>query len=474
MTAGPSQGVAPALTPTRKSTQAVIGAAIVVLITLVALVGSPRIAQRPADAGNIVATGKTTTVSVSVDGMSFIPSRILVPAGNVLKVEFHNTGDQTHDLVLANGSGTPRVAAGASSTLDAGVITSSLAGWCSLPGHRAMGMTLDVIVVTGGIAGPDPGHDMGETVGTGDGDKAAPGPTMAQLMTQAEASPASSSELTPLTDVHNHEYTFTVTESTDPVTPGLTRALWTYNGTSPGPTLHGAVGDTFTITLVNNGTLGHSIDFHAGDLSPDAPMRTIDPGQTLVYKFTAKRAGIWMYHCSTMPMSQHIANGMFGAVVIEPNGLAPVEASYLLVQSELYLGSDGQPASTAKAAGMAPDVVMFNGRAFQYSAHPLTAKVGDRVRLWVLDAGPNVSLAFHVVGKQFDTVWTEGAYSIKAGTGSVGNHDATGGAQVLPLLASQAGFVEFTVNEPGRYAFVNHQMSLAEKGAKGVLEVTAP
>ena len=122
------------------------------------------------------------------------------------------------------------------------------------------------------------------------------------------------------------------------VAPGVTQHLWLYNGSLPGPTLRGRVGDRFVITLVNEGSIGHSIDFHAGALAPDRPMRTIEPGETLTYRFTATRAGIWMYHCSTMPMSAHIANGLFGAVVIEPRDLPPVDRSYVLVQSELYLG----------------------------------------------------------------------------------------------------------------------------------------
>src|SRR5690606_36393357 len=104
----------------------------------------------------------------------------------------------------------------------------------------------------------------------------------------------------------------------------------------------GKVGDRYVITLVNDGSLGHSIDFHAGALAPDEPMRTIDPGEELTYAFTATRSGIWMYHCSTMPMSLHIANGMAGAVIIDPPDLPAVDREYLVVQSELYLGPEGE------------------------------------------------------------------------------------------------------------------------------------
>lgn len=431
----------------------------------------------PVDSAPVEPTGNTTEVVVGVDGMSFTPSTIEVPAGDRLVITFENTGDQRHDLVLANGTETGSIAPGDSVVLDAGVIRSSMDGWCSLAGHRAMGMELSIVAVGAPLSAADAGATSGDMPGMTRGDGSTgpevAAPSMAELMAAAKATEPMPAVLPPLTDETVREYTFTVTESTETVADGVTRAVWTYNGTSPGPTLHGRVGDTFRITLVNAGTMGHSIDFHAGELAPDGPMRTIEPGESLVYEFTAGRAGIWMYHCGTMPMTQHIANGMFGAVVIEPDGLEPVDRQYVLIQSEMYLGAEGGPASATKVAAMEPDVVAFNGRAFQYASHPLTAVAGERVRMWVLDAGPNADLSFHVVGTQFDTVWNEGSYSIYRGTSTDGITQGTTGAQVLPLLAAQGGFVEFVPPEAGHYAIVNHQMSMAEKGAKGVLEVTA-
>jgi len=476
--------------PIARTGAAVVGVVVVVGLTLAALVVRPGlIATSDASAGSsgsanaaaaVVPTGQTTEVTVTVEGMSFVPSRIEVPAGNDLRVTMINTGDQRHDLRFANGVATGVLAPGAQATVDVGVVGSDLDGWCTLPGHRQMGMVLTVVAVGAGAsaASPSPdagggdqamgGHDMGGATGTASG---ASIPTMAQLAQQAKVSPGYPAELPPLTAQTDHRYTFRVTEQPDPVTGELTRMTWTYNGTSPGPVLHGRVGDTFHITLVNDGTMGHSIDFHAGELAPDGPMRTIEPGQSLEYTFTANRSGIWMYHCSTMPMSNHIANGMFGAVVIDPPGLPAVDRSYVLVQSEQYLGADGEPADAAKVAGLVPDVVAFNGRAFQYDAHPLTARAGERVRMWVLDAGPNASLAFHVVGTQFDTVWSEGAYRVYHGESTDGRTAGTTGSQVLSLLAAEGGFVEFVPPEAGHYPFVNHQMSLAEKGAHGVLAV---
>jgi len=249
---------------------------------------------------------------------------------------------------------------------------------------------------------------------------------------------------------------------------------WTFDGAVPGPTLHGRVGDTFVVTLVNSGSMGHSVDFHAGERAPDDVMRTIPPGGSLTYRFTADRAGVWMYHCSTMPMSAHIAAGMHGAVVIEPDGLPAVDRSYVLVQSEVHLDGDGRSSvrevDAASAAADTPDAVVFNGTANQYAERPLAARVGERVRFWVLAAGPNRGSSFHVVGAQFDTLWAEGGYLLRDGVGPLGGR--AGGSQVLDLAVAQGGFVELTPDEPGRYPFVTHAMADAERGARGVLRVT--
>ena len=227
--------------------------------------------------------------------------------------------------------------------------------------------------------------------------------------------------------------------------------------------LHGRVGDTFEVTLVNDASMGHSVDFHAGSLAPDEPMRTIAPGERLRYVFTATRAGIWMYHCSTMPMSAHIANGMVGAVVIEPDDLPQVDRSYVLVQGEYYLGDPGGEVDADKVAERRPDLVVFNGYANQYDHAPLTARVGERVRIWVLDAGIERPSSFHVVGGQFDTVWSEGRYLVDRAEGT--------GSQALGLMPAQGGFVELVLPEAGDYPFVSHFMIDAERGAHGVLRV---
>lgn len=420
----------------------------------------------------VAATGHTTTVRVEAKDMRFEPSSITVPAGDALVVEVVNTDDtDVHDLQLL-GEKTPRLSPGDSATLEVGVVSAATQGWCTIVGHRQMGMVLDVVVE----GAPAPGQAAQQPAGvhhpTASGGTAYPDNPTPVLDPDARVTDVVDPVLPPLTDERVHKLTLTAQEVDLEVAPGVTQRRWTFNGQAPGPTLHGRVGDVFEITLVNDGTMGHSIDFHAGALAPDRPMRTIAPGEKLVYRFTAERAGIWMYHCSTAPMSSHIAAGMAGAVVIEPEGLPSVDRQYVVVQSEVYLapgsGHGGQSAAEVDADAILaerPAFVTFNGIARQYAQEPFEARVGQRVRFWVLDAGPSRPTSFHVVGGQFDTVYAEGAYLL-------GPRAEGAGSQALGLLPAQGGFVELTFPEAGSYPVVSHVMVDAERGAAGAVRVT--
>ncbi|TFC31324.1 copper oxidase [Cryobacterium sp. TMT1-3] len=413
--------------------------------------------------GALAITGQTTTVAVDMVGTRFVPDRIEVPVGDELVITLTNGDDMVHNLVLESGLVSGSLDPGAAETVHVGVIGASVAGWCSIAGHRLLGMEISIVAVGADSAGADSAAHSGHGSAT---TGASAADDLDALAEPDAAFRARDATLEPAPLATTHRRTLVVRNVETEVAPGVTQMLWTFNGTAPGPTLRGTVGDVFEITLVNEGTLGHSIDFHAGDIAPDSVMRTIAPGESLVYTFTATRSGIWLYHCSTMPMSVHIANGMFGSVIIDPPGLAAVDREYLLVQSELYLGAQGGEVDAAKVATQFPDVVVFNGYANQYAARPLKAKAGETVRVWVLAAGPNVGSAFHVVGGQFSTVYKEGDYLLKDG-----GRTGTGGSQVLDLAVAQGGFVELSFTQPGHYPFVSHVMSDAEKGARGIFEV---
>ena len=476
--APPADGSGPALTAQLVAAVASLALAVSLGVAAdpsAAGLGSPTAGGAPAGirpaATAAAPTGHTTRVRVEAHDRVYVPSTIEVPRGDRLVIDLVNTDDGSpHDLTFGGDVGTHRVMPGRSETLDVGVVVGDAEGWCTIVGHRQMGMVLRVEVPGGN--GPDVAAAAGATP---TGATEVSGLTPADLAGQFDDDfTAVDAALPPLTDDRTHRVTLHVREVELEVAPGIRQRRWTFDGAVPGPTLHGRVGDTFVVTLVNEGSMGHSVDFHAGERAPDQVMRTIRPGGRLTYRFTAGRAGIWMYHCSTMPMSAHIAAGMHGAVVIEPDGLPAVDRSYLLVQSEVYLDGDGRSAvaevDAAAAAEDEPDAVVFNGVAGQYTAQPLDARVGDRVRFWVLAAGPNRGTAFHVVGGQFDTVWKEGTYLLDRGRGALGS--TGGGSQVLDLGVAQGGFVELTASEPGHYPFVSHVMADAERGARGLLTVT--
>ncbi len=273
--------------------------------------------------------------------------------------------------------------------------------------------------------------------------------------------------LPPAPSAREHSITIEATEEVVEVAPGVTQEMWLFNHTYPGPVLRGKVGDVFKIRLVNKGKLGHSIDFHASKVAWDDEMRTIQPGEEIVYEFEAKHAGIYMYHCGTPPALHHIGNGMFGAIIIDPPGLPPVDKEFVFVQSELYLGPQGQPGSYTKMRDFQFDTVVFNGYYKQYLFSPIRVEPGERIRVWVENAGPSENSSFHIVGTIFDTVYKEGAYVLQPGSGK-------GGAQALDLQPSQGGFVEFTFDEPGQYLIVTHKFSNVDKGAVGVFQAGEP
>mgnify|MGYP001297397942 FL=1 len=419
----------------------------------------------PGTSSSVTPTGTVVRVKVQAVGMRYEPASVHLNRGDQLIVELVNSDTTTHDLVIGDAR-TGRLAPGATEELDAGVIGESILGFCSVVGHRQMGMVFEVIV-DDAPAGEPSSEPSTEPTGHEGHEPGGEVPALSSVIDPV---------LPPLTDEKVHKLTMTVQEVPLEVAPGVWQRRWTFNGTAPGPVLHGRVGDVFEITLVNDGTIGHSIDFHAGSLAPDQPMRTIEPGESLVYRFTATMAGVWMYHCSTMPMSAHIAAGMHGAVIIEPDDLPEVDRSYVLVQSEVYLDTVASDAGSAtevnadKVNAEQPDYVVFNGIANAYDQQQFAAKVGERVRFWVLDAGPNRLSSFHIVGSQFDTVYAEGHYLLKRGVDAFGTDH--GGSQVLGLLPAQGGFVEAVFPEAGHYPVVSHLMVDAERGAHGFVNVT--
>lgn len=458
------------------------GTAVGVVVTLLAvlLANSGGTGQDSTDPVSASVNGSTASVSRTVDvtlaNMRVEPSRVEVAPGTTLRLKVTNKDSMRHDLKVENGPQTPMLAKGESHTLDLGRITGDRTAWCTVPGHRAAGMTMD-IVVKGTAAGTDSGKASGTDSGGAGATTGMEGHDMSGMDMSSSAGGidfmgsfskdfrARDPELAPVPSGTVHKLELHATRKTLEVAPGVKQEMWTFGDTVPGPTLHGKVGDTFEVTLVNDDpNMGHGIDFHPGRLSPDKPMRTINPGERLVYTFRAEKAGAWLYHCSTMPMLQHMGNGMYGAVVIDPPDAPKVDREYVMVSSELYLGTPGSTEQVKKMRLNTPDAWMFNGAASQYAQNPLKVKAGERVRFWMVTAGPSDGVNFHIVGTIFDTVYKEGKQLLSPGD--------PGGAQGLDLGPAQGGYVETVFPAPGHYSFVDHDMRRAEAGARGIVEVT--
>lgn len=398
--------------------------------------------------------GGTTTVEVMLMEFSVTPNKVEVPAGNRLVLKVTNDGAMPHDLKLDGKTGTKMLDPGQSEEVDLGVIEADGVAWCTVAGHREAGMEMS-IVATGSDA------PAAEAVSTASGEE---DDGNAVIDAQAEPGPdwqPFDPTLAPAPGGTEHKITLRATEKVMEIAPGVTQEMWTFEDQVPGPILRGKVGDLFTVTVRNEGELGHSLDFHASRVAWNDEMRTIQNGEELIYQFRADHAGAFMYHCGTAPALHHIGNGMYGAIIIDPPVLAPVAKEFVMVQSELYLGPEGEPGSLTKMQNEDFDAVVFNGYWNQYMFDPIDVSSNERIRVWVIDDGPSENSAFHIVGTVFDTVWKEGSYLLQP-------DDRRGGSQVLDLQPAQGGFVEFSFAEDGFYPMVTHKFSNAGKGAMGL------
>jgi nitrite reductase (NO-forming) len=254
-----------------------------------------------------------------------------------------------------------------------------------------------------------------------------------------------------------------VTDAEVEVAAGIKLDAWTYDGVLPGKVVHVKQGDTINFTLRNGGDTGHSIDFHAARTPWDKNYVTILPDEELSFTWTADYPGVYMYHCGTGPVIQHIANGMYGAVVVDPpTPFAPAK-EYVLVQSEFYLseGDNGLwKTDLDRALAVQPDFVVFNGAANQYQQETLKAAPGELIRLHVMNAGPTLFSAFHVIGAIFDKVYIDG---------NPGN--ALTGIQTWTIPPGGGATFELVIPEAGQYPFVTHSFAYTGLGAVGLLEI---
>ncbi len=272
--------------------------------------------------------------------------------------------------------------------------------------------------------------------------------------------------LPPVSDQRAIDLTLEAVDATYEVAAGVKYQAYTYGGTVPAPVIHMRQGDTMNFKFVNNGTLGHSIDFHAAQLDWEVNYRTIDKGESLEFQWTADLPGDFMYHCGTPPVLHHIGNGMYGAIIVEPKDgyPQPADREYWLVQSEFYLqpvGANEWTGDLQKMKDVRPDFLAWNGTAFQYKEHPLQANVGERVRLHVVNCGPTLFSAFHVIGAMFDVVYVDG-----------NPRNPLYGLQTYTIPPGGGAACDLVISKPGKYPFVSHSFAYTELGVVGLLNVT--
>jgi nitrite reductase (NO-forming) len=403
--------------------------------------------------------GVLGTVELSAVDIAYEPTHVKVPKAGMYEIKLVNNGAISHDITFSDGKAAV-AAAGETKTVAVDVPVGGITFLCSVPGHADAGMKGD-ITIEGAAATTNP-DDHGGPAPSAD---IAPDPNAPAYVLYDAKAPALLAGTSHDIDLVIEEKLMTVASG---ASGGFVQAVWTFNGTVPGPVIRVKVGDTIRIHLKNpaSSKLGHSVDFHASQVAWNDEMTTINPGEEKLYEWKADYAGVWMYHCGTSPALHHIANGMYGMVIVEPReGLSKVDAEFAIVQSEWYLGPQGQPVSLTKAAAgaPAPDYVVFNGVANQYLDHPIEVGTGDRVRVFVLDAGPSIDSSFHVVGTIFSAVTKEGIHLV------VGN-EGSWGSQAMDLSPAQGGYVEFVMPEDGLYPMVTHAFNFVGRGALGLFQ----
>ena len=286
----------------------------------------------------------------------------------------------------------------------------------------------------------------------------------------------------PLTSAQVKEIRLDTTHKIIEIAPGVRFSAWTFGDQVPGPAIRARVGDRIKFTMTNRSDesvpgvritaapMMHSMDFHSAMVAPQDKYRSIAPGQTISFEFTLHYAGVFMYHCGTPMVLEHIASGMYGMMIVEPRDGYPtkVDREYSVVQSEFYTKPDpgkrkvnGQVLQVLDGARLrtkAPTYTVFNGRYNGMVDAPLQAQPGERIRLFVLNVGPSNTSSFHVVGTIFDRVWFDG------------NPDNQfRGMQTVLLGSSSGAIVEFVIPEAGSYVMVDHHFANASQGAIGII-----
>ncbi len=434
------------------------------LFTFCGLVGfgAPALAAHPGDTADVtyvpdvvftlrtdIADGKLVFVSEAGPTKGQVNPEMRVPEGAVVQVNLVNGDGAIHDFAIPEFN-VKSDQIGGKGSATAVVLRANKSGvfeyLCTLPGHKAAGMFGKLIVGDPQVATANKFPDLSKN-------------------------PSEVGE--PVGDRGPKEVSFDLetTEVEGRLSDGASYKFWTFNNTVPGPMLRVRVGDTVTINMTNSIESAHihSVDFHAVT-GPGGGAATTQaaPGHTKSFTFKALAPGLYVYHCATPMVAQHITNGMYGMILVEPEGgLSEVDREYYVMQGEIYTaqrhGSAGlQEFSLDKLLDERPEHMMFNGSMDALSAtYTMESNVDETVRIFFGVGGPNLVSSFHVIGEIFDRVYNQASLTSEPLTN----------VQTTLVPPGGATMVEFKTEYPGKYILVDHALSRAEKGLVGILTV---
>lgn len=453
-----------------------------VITVLISACASPAKGNGAADAGKVVEYGLTTGMA---DGkMSFIGvgggidgvvnPRLSANVGDTVKLTLSSGEGVEHDITFPDFNATSEkvVGKGSSTTFEFKVDKGgSFSYYCVIAGHREAGMQ-GKFEVTGTAANENVPVSVPVNNAAASGPVVAnnPAATGADVVRDPTDLPAPLEIREPQTVRIDLE----AVEIEGQLADGTTYTYWTFNSKVPGPFFRVRVGDTIEVHMKNltNSTMAHSVDFHAvTGPGGGATMTQTAPGEETMFTAKALNPGLFVYHCATPMVAQHIANGMYGLILVEPEeGLSVVDREFYVMQGEIYtqeaFGSTGHLTENTQALlNEDPEYLVFNGAVGGLTEQkPLKANVGETIRIFFGVGGPNFTSSFHVIGEIFDRVFEQASLTSPALTN----------VQTTTVPPGGATMVEFGLEVPGRYILVDHALARLQRGLAGFLVVEGP
>lgn len=442
-----------------------------------------------AESDDVAQAGDVQEITITAFDLGFRPSDVTVEEGKAVRLTFVNEGSMEHDIAFpdmacsnietvhdamsmsdrargemsgASDAKTPYAAAGSGDQMVIEFLPDAAGRYemlCLVPGHAQAGMrgtfTVGAASAAAGATAEEDTSSSEASTGT---------PYEAEALPNPDVAPPVGDREPQLVQVE-----LETREVVGKVDEGIAYEFWTFGGTIPGTMIRCRVDDTVELTLKNSASskLTHNIDLHAvSGPGGGAKATVVAPGESATIRFKARRSGVYVYHCAVAPIPHHISSGMYGLIVVEPEGGFPeVDHEFYVMQGDLYLEGDRtdlglRQFSMDKMLDERPDYVLFNGSVGAVSGERgFKANVGDSVRIFFGVGGPNMVSSYHVIGQIFDRVMPEGA------------REAHTNVQTTLVPAGGATVVEFTCEVPGSYIMVDHSIGRLGKGAAGIIEV---